>query len=307
VRIASLAQRSSVHGVWIGEDLGWSSDVFIKAGVIAMNAPSKNVGIGITSPLVRNLSAISGAAATLSELAPARFRLGLGVGGLQDLARLEIPVGNPVALLSDSVDVLRRIWAGETLTIKGENFDLWQFAARYRLGSRVPIYLGVRGPKLLRLAGRIGDGVILSGPLGYLEKAMKIVRAQTNPSRSRVTTVVWVPTMIVRTRADWKLARSVAATVIGDTPPEVLEMADISMDGVAQVQRKTKEGNYAAASKLVTRRIVNNFTISGDVRKVVQDFRLLEKLGADEIVFGPPYGSSEIRSIQEVVREWERV
>jgi 5,10-methylenetetrahydromethanopterin reductase len=309
LRIASIAERTGVHGIWMGEDMARGGDVFVQASVMMLNAPTKKIGIGVTSPMVRNISTIARAAAALSEIDPARFRLGLGVGGLQDLARLGLTVEKPVSMLNDAVEALRRIWARETLTLTGENFHLRQFLARYRPGLSIPIYLGVRGPRLLRLAARIADGVILSGPIAYLEKALEMVRAEAagRDSRCKFRTVIWLPTVVVRKRADKELAKVVAATVIADTPPNVLEMAEMSKDAVESVRRTARERSYAAASKHVTEELLDSFTISGDAKHVSLVFESLATLGAHEIVFGPPYGTPLVRSIREVVRAWERL
>jgi 5,10-methylenetetrahydromethanopterin reductase len=255
------------------------------------------------------VSTIARAAAALREIHPAKFRLGLGVGGLQDLARLGLGVEKPVPMLKDTIDALRRIWAGETLTIKGEDFDLRQFLARYRTGFSIPLYLGVRGPQLLRLAGRIADGVILSGPLTYLEKALEMVRneAISRQSRSRLRTVVWMPTLIVRKRADKDLARTTAAIVIADTPSSVLKIGEIPEDALEMVRRTARERSYLAASRHVTEEMLDSFTISGDAQRISQAFQSLVKLGADEVVFGPPYGTLVVRSIREVIKAWERL
>ncbi len=309
LRIAAVAERAGIHGIWIGEDIGRGYDVFTQASIMMLNAPTKNVGIGITSPIVRNISTIARAAAALREIDPARFRLGLGVGGLQDLARLGLAVDKPVAMLKEAVDALRRIWAGETVTLRGENFHLQQFLARYPVGFTIPVYLGVRGPSLLRLAGRIADGVILSGPLAYLKKALEMVRTSAigGGFRSRPRSVVWLPTVVVRKRADGELAKAVAATVIADTPLSVLKMAGISDSAVERVRRTARERSYTAASRHVTKELLDSFAISGDAVHLSQVFQSLAKLGADELVLGPPYGSSAARSIHEVVRAWERL
>lgn len=308
VKMARQAEHADVHGIWIGEDLRRGGDVFVQASVAMLNAPSKIVGIGVTSPLVRNISTIARAGAALGEIDPARFRLGLGVGGLQDLVRLGLPADRPIALLRNAVQTLRRMWSGETLTIQDEHLDIHQFKASYQAQAKIAIYLGVRGPKLLRLATGIADGVILSGPMTYLKKAIDIVRrvAAKRKSQDDLKTVVWLPTLVSRRQIDQELARVVAATVIADTPTQVLEMAEISYEAVEQVQKTAQKRGYWAASKHVTDRLLHDFTISGKPSRIVEVFDALAGLGVDELVFGPPYGSPPLRSVREVVEAWAR-
>lgn len=308
-KLARVAEDADVHGIWIGEDISRGSDVFVVASVTMRKAPSKNIGIGITSPLVHNISTIARAAGALSEIDPAKFRLGLGMGGLHDLARLGVRVERPVAVLRNAVKVLRCIWAGETLTLKGEFIDVHQFAARYKPEGTIPIYLGVRGPKLLQLASLVADGVILSGPISYIEKAIKTVRtaASSGNLRSSPRIVVWLPTLLIRKKSDRRMARAVAATVIADTPQGVMQMAAIPHEAVQHVQKVTKECGYVAASKWVTEELLDSFTISGDARHITYVFESLAEMGAEEVVFGPPYGSHPVRSLREVVKAWDHV
>lgn len=311
LRIATTADRSDIYGIWVGEEIGRGCDVFAQASITMLKAPSKNLGLVVASPIVRNITTIARAAASLREIDPARFRLGLGVGqfALQDLARLGLTVEKPVTMLRDAVSILRRIWAGETLTFKTGIFDLRQLLARYRPGFRIPLYLNVRAPKLLRLAARIADGVILSGPLAYLEKAIAIVRDETHrrSARSTLRIVVWVPALVVRTRTDRQLAKVAASTAIAGTPPNVTQMAEISEDAAERVRRTTRERGYRAASRYVTEELLQSFVVSADARHISQVFHSLVDLGAHEIVFAPLNGRRIIRSIREVIEAWERL
>jgi alkanesulfonate monooxygenase SsuD/methylene tetrahydromethanopterin reductase-like flavin-dependent oxidoreductase (luciferase family) len=306
LEIASALERRNVNGIWISEDIDQGSDIFVQASIMMLTARTKNVGICVTNLIARNISTIARAAAALREIDPARFRLSLGVGGLQNVPNPELTVEKPVAMLRDIVDALRRIWAGETLTIEGETIDLQQFLARYKTGFSIPLYLSMRDPSLLRPAARIADGVILSGPIPYLEKTVAILRTASQDRWSRPKLVFWLPTIVIQGRGDRRLAKTAAAAAIVGTPPSVLEMAEISEDNVMRVRMVAQARGYEAASGHVTDELLNSFTVSGDARYICQAFQSLAKLGADEIVFGPPYGNSLSRSIREIAKAWDR-
>jgi len=304
--IASCAEQNPVHGIWTGEDIGSNKDIFLQTYSVMKHAPSKYVGIGITSPLLRNITTIARVAETLSEANPTRFRLGLGVGGLRDLERLGIAFTRPVQRLESTVDALREIWAGEVLSRNSEGIELRQYQARYRPETVIPVYLGVRGPSLLKLAGKIADGVILSGPVSYIEKAVRIVQNQRTRRTSRPPRVVaWLPTILTGRKADIKFAKTVTATVVADTPRSVLEMSDVDDDAI-RVQDVARRRGYAAASSSVTDELLNHFTIAGGADHICSVFQSLGKLGVEEVVFGPPYGRRPLASIQEVAETWAR-
>lgn len=309
LKIASFVERSSAYGIWIGEYINRRYDIFSQASVVMLNAPSKTVGIGVTSPAIRNITTIARAAAALGQTAPGRFRLGIGVGGLQDLARIGTTVEKPVAMLRDASETLRNIWSGSTLNQKGKTFELRNYAGRYKLTEPIPLHFGVRGPKLLRLASRIADGVILSGPLPYIERAISIIKsaARDRSLTGEFRITVWLPTLIVGKRTKKQFAKVVAATVIADTTAEVFDLAGISEPAIEKIQRTARRRDYQAAARYVTEELLDSFTISGNPRQVCDVFHSTQKLGADEVVFGPPYGHPILEAIEEVVKTWARV
>jgi len=307
LKIASFTERSSAYGIWIGEDMNRRYDIFTLTSIVMLNAPSKMVGIGVTSPAIRNITTIARAAAALAQTAPGQFRLGIGVGGLQDLARIGTSVEKPVAMLRDASETLRHIWRGSTLN-QGETFELKNYAPKYNRTERIPLHFGVRGPKLLGLASRIADGVILSGPLPYIERVISIIKGAVRDRglvNFRIT--VWLPTLIAGKRTSKQFAKVVAATVIADTTAEVFNLAGISEHGIEKLQRTARKRGYQAAAKYVTENLLDSFTISGSARHVCDVFDSIRKLGADEVIFGPPYGHPILGAIDKVVKAWARV
>jgi 5,10-methylenetetrahydromethanopterin reductase len=294
-----------VYGIWLSED--GSCDVFVQAEVAMRSAGNRRIGIGV-SPWLHNISTIARAAATLREIDSERFRLSLRVGELPDLPSRGIEVRESYKIFAKTVDVLRKIWVGETLSLKTGNLELQQYLARVRTGFTIPLYLDVRGQKLLTLAGRVANGVILRGPVPYLKTAIEVVHGQAAHRKvgSRPRVVFWLPTLLVREKADRELARTVAATIIADTPISVLKIAGISDAAVATIQTVARERGYAELSSHVNDELLNNFTISGDSRQICDAFLSLAKLGADEIVLGPPYGHDIFDSISRIVKMWER-
>ncbi|MEM2942192.1 MAG: LLM class flavin-dependent oxidoreductase, partial [Candidatus Bathyarchaeia archaeon] len=111
----------------------------------------------------------------LGEISPGRFRLGLGVGGLQDLASMGVQVQKPVEAMRKTVQTLRSIWGGE-FSITDKELRLESYKPQYGHPVDTPVFMGVRGPKLLSLAAETADGVILSGPREYVRESIGLVR-----------------------------------------------------------------------------------------------------------------------------------
>lgn len=308
--LTKLAQKAGLSNVWIGDDIGLPHDVFTVASIVLLKYPQVNVGIGITSPLIRNISTIARATVSLTEVGgDMRFRLGLGIGGLQDLARLGITAKNHASVMRNAVTLLRRIWKGETLLFESESFVLKNYCTRHALDSRIPMFFGVRGPKLLKLAGEVADGVILSGPRTYLEKAMKLVKDSVEKSQEPTRSfqfVIWVPTILVEKQPDLKLVKHTVAFVLADTPKRVLEMAELNPDRIEKIKTVYQQHGIEKASLLVTKDLIEDVAIHGNAKQVCETFQSLERLGAQEVVFGPPYGVDPEKATTKLGEAWRR-
>jgi len=171
VDVAVEAERAGFDEVWFPDSQLLWRDVFCVLTVAAMRTERIAIGTGVTNVVTRHPTVIASATRTVAELAPGRMRLGLGVGN-SSLA----PIGlqpSTQRQMRDAVRVIRGLLAGEELAFG----DLTA-----RLRDPVPdvrLYMAATGPRNLRLAGQIADGVILlSGvaPAG-LERATGLVRA----------------------------------------------------------------------------------------------------------------------------------
>jgi alkanesulfonate monooxygenase SsuD/methylene tetrahydromethanopterin reductase-like flavin-dependent oxidoreductase (luciferase family) len=107
------------------------------------------------------------AAASLDVLSGGRFELGLGAGNFWDAIEA---YGGPrraprdsLAALEEAIKVIRLIWSGErNLRFSGEHYRLAGAHSGPLPVHPIGIWLGVYGPRALRLAGRLADGWVPS-------------------------------------------------------------------------------------------------------------------------------------------------
>jgi alkanesulfonate monooxygenase SsuD/methylene tetrahydromethanopterin reductase-like flavin-dependent oxidoreductase (luciferase family) len=107
------------------------------------------------------------AAASIDLLSGGRFELGLGAGGFWDaIAAYGGPRRSPgVALeaLAEAVEVIRKIWSGDrNLRFEGQHYQLRGAHSGPVPAHPIGIWLGVYGPRALKLAGKIADGWVPS-------------------------------------------------------------------------------------------------------------------------------------------------
>lgn len=115
-------------------------DVHIRTALLAGERGTCGIGPFVTNPLTRDPVVTAGEVAALAALAPGRVFLGIGRG---DSALATI--GSAPGTVADIERHVRRV---RTLL------------ADAGVGP-VPVYVAAVGPRALRLAGRIGDGVVI--------------------------------------------------------------------------------------------------------------------------------------------------
>lgn len=137
-------------------------------GGIAHASERLTVGTGVTCPTMRTHPAIiAHAAATVGAMMPGRFFLGLGTG--ENLNEHILGQAWPewdvrAEMLEEAVEVIRALWSGEITSHRGRHYTV-QNARIHTLPERLPpIHLAAGGPRMAALAGRIGDGLIATGP-----------------------------------------------------------------------------------------------------------------------------------------------
>ncbi|HEX5087586.1 MAG TPA: TIGR03557 family F420-dependent LLM class oxidoreductase [Nocardioides sp.] len=167
---AVAAEKAGFDGIWISDhfhpwndEQGESPFVWGMIGALSQ-ACSLPVTTAVTCPTTRVHPAIvAQAAATAAVQLQGKFVLGVGTGE----ALNEHVLGDAwpsedirLEMLEEAVELMRRLWSGEVVTVRGEHYDL-DTARIYTLPDEpVPVYVSAFGPKALEVAARIGDGFI---------------------------------------------------------------------------------------------------------------------------------------------------
>lgn len=196
--LARAFDAAGADSLWVAEDYG-KSDAFVMHGALAAVTRRAHLGIGVTHPYTRNPALLAMSCATVDRLSAGRFMLGLGRNSPAIIeGQLGIPYGKPLAIMEELAGILRRLWSGETVTSKGY-FYVNEVALEVPAPRpRIPIYLGVCGPKGLRQVGRMGDGVLLVGfqTPQYVRWAVEQIRrgasaAGRDPAAVDVAMILW--------------------------------------------------------------------------------------------------------------------
>jgi len=304
--IGTNAEHIGIEGLWVGEDIGVGQETSVLSANLLTKTSSVRVGTGIIPISVHNITTIARLALTLHEIGNGRFILGIGIGGMQDLIKYGIELNKPVTELERSTQILRQLFRAESVTTQTELSRLHEFSLRIPEPVDIPIFYGVRGPQMLKLAGRIADGVIISGPIDYIKYAIELVdnaAASAGRKAEDVEKIVWLPTIPTFKGGSDKLARSVVAIVVADTPEPVLDILDIDRELAARIQKAVAKSGPEEGAKFVNQQFIDTFAISGSCEHMVDRFDLIHSIGATELVLGPPFSGNWREAMTDIFQE----
>ncbi len=174
-----IAERAGLDSIWVTERY-FHEETFSMLGFLAAATQSIRLGVGVANPYTRNPALLAMACATLDRLSGGRFALGMGRSDRSVVeGRMGIPYGDGQATLKETAEIVRRLLSGQEVTSHTGRFRLSRARLAVRtVAERIPIYLGAIGPRALRLAGAVADGVLLNAytPTRYITYAVNEVR-----------------------------------------------------------------------------------------------------------------------------------
>lgn len=156
----------ALHAEGLGYTDAWSyevagSDGFSPLAWLAARSRGLRLGISVIPAFTRPPALLAMSSAGLAELSHGRFVLGLGSSSPNVVERWMGGVHErPLTRLRETVEAVRLALTGDRVTYHGATLRVDDF--RLALApARVPIVLGALGPRMYRLAGAIGDGVVM--------------------------------------------------------------------------------------------------------------------------------------------------
>ena len=204
-RIVSLTQQAEASGFsygWIFDSHVIWKEPFPLLTLMAASTQTMRLGTCVTNPAVRDVTVSASLFATLNLASRGRMQLGIGRG---DSSR-RVLGKKPTTLenLESFVHVFRDLNAGKTVDLDGVPTSF-----PWASGEIPHVWVAGYGPKALRTAGRIGDGVILqfADPdlidwcLGFVREGAKEAGRDFSKFQVMAATPVW-PSADLKTARD---------------------------------------------------------------------------------------------------------
>lgn len=162
-----LAEALGYTHAWVDDSQMLFSDPYVSLTLLALQTERIALGVGVTNPSTRIAAVTANAMATINRLAPGRMLLGIGTGNTA--LRAMGKRAARIAELGDYIDALHSLLAGDAGAC--DDGQVTDPASRFvnpdggwiDISTPVPVYVAGSGPRVLELAGKLGDGIILFG------------------------------------------------------------------------------------------------------------------------------------------------
>ena len=309
VRQVILAESLGYDTAWITDTHLVCRELWVTLTACAQQTSRIRLGPGITVPHTRHISVTASAIATLHEVAEGRLVLGVGTGGsAAETMGLSVAKAARVATLEGMATSLRRLLAGDSIRLDNGTEARLAWLER---PAAIPLYLAGSGPRMLDVAGRLGDGAIMySGVAPWLlEAALGCVAAGARASGRApgdLDVAIWAPTSIAADRALARdHVRGRVASALRHAFPVTWSPDDQKV--IDQVRAAYDSYEHArAASKhrlLVTDRFVDLMALAGrpeDVRDQVR--AVMSVAGIGRIILLPQVPGQNFVDREQMLR-----
>jgi probable F420-dependent oxidoreductase len=290
-RIVSLTRQAEAAGFtsgWIFDSHILWQEPYPLLTLMAANTTRMRLGTCVTNPVVRDATVTASLLATLNRISNGRMDCGIGRG---DSSR-RVMGKKPTTLenLEETVRVIRDLNSGKQILYDGHPIQM-PWADK----GVPPVWIAGYGPKALRCAGRIGDGVILqfADPhlikwcLGFVREGAAEAGRDFSAIKVMSATAVWVSSdkNVARERVRWfpALVSNHVVDLVSRYKPQ-----DLPPELTAYV--KDRAGyNYlhhaevgSSNAEFVSDDVVDRFCIVGTAADHIQKLRELKAMGVHQ-------------------------
>ncbi|MEN6395986.1 MAG: 5,10-methylenetetrahydromethanopterin reductase [Methanoregula sp.] len=304
VNFCKLAESKDIDFAWITNHYN-NRHCYAVLAAVAQATNTIKMGPGIMNSFTDTPAAMASFFCTLNEISDGRATLGIGPGDLSTLPKIAIQGEKPVARLEEAVIQIRKLCAGEQVNksgLKYFDYDGAKLTGVTLPGKKgVPIYIGAQGPKVLELAGKIGDGALInaSNPKDFQVAIPIIKKASDAVGKKNFDIGAYTAMSIDKSEKKARnAAKIVAAFIAAGSPPALLERHGLDLNNVAKIKAALGKFDFKSVGELVGDKEIDAFTIAGTPEMVKAKCDELTKAGVTQIIFGSPLGPDMTTSIR---------
>jgi alkanesulfonate monooxygenase SsuD/methylene tetrahydromethanopterin reductase-like flavin-dependent oxidoreductase (luciferase family) len=154
-----LAEKYGFRAIW-AQNYARAPDAFMTAVPLALASKKINVGVAVVCPHEMHPAKIANAVLTLNEYAGGRASVVVTSGG--DWNGVLKQKGGEITRTREALEIIKASTGDEVVNYAGEIYNTQAFTTQWTTQPPPAIYAGAHGPKMMRMAAGIVDGIMLS-------------------------------------------------------------------------------------------------------------------------------------------------
>lgn len=267
----ALAQRAEAAGyesVWIAETR-LAREAIVPAAAIAAVTQRIQIATGCINVFTRGAMLTAVTFATLDDLSGGRAILGIATGSPLVLQSQGYDFDQPLVRLREYVEAIRALLAEGRVSYAGRTLRIPEAVLNFERPRRtIPVYLGVTGPKALKLAGEIADGVLLNGFMSveYVGRARERIAAGEKRAGRPIGSVDVAMAIDTALDRDGEAARhrmrALLATYLTGFP-HIARESGLEAEYLERLGQAVREEGVESAARLVGDEILDSLVSAG--------------------------------------------
>ncbi|MGQ4833525.1 MAG: LLM class flavin-dependent oxidoreductase [Candidatus Asgardarchaeia archaeon] len=300
-RFSILAEKYNFDSIWVAEMIS-CYDLYQVLSVISSKTSRVHIGPGATNPHTRHPVITAKNIITLNDISDGRAHLALGAGDRLYLESLGLYPKSPLRAVEEAIIIIKTILTKGEIDFDGQYFKARNIKIGYISPHEVPIFIAGNGPKMLKLAGTYGDGVLFNAiPVVGVKKAKKFI--EDSLSETRITSrPFYMANMIPLAIADskkqaLKQLKPFFSLFLRHLPSYLQDLFLDVFDSSLPIDRFVRDLNK------VPEKVLELFSIVGSVKECIDKIEQFFKEGIHQLVFILPRDVNRERLIRLIGTE----
>ena len=284
---ASTAESVGFEEIWLAEDYFFTGG--ISGATMVLDATNEiKVATGIVSAMVRHPAVLAMEISTLSRAHPGRFTAGIGLGVPAWLRQMGLHPPSSLAAMRECVESVKALLEGQELSFEGSIFSFDKVKLTYPEDVPTPLHMGVSGPRMLQLSGRIADGTVLSVAASHdyvrwAKEQIGIGSREAGRTENHHTTVF----ALYAGDEDPQVARDAVRGPLGFYKSHGTNALTDVYGNSAQIKELLTEYGTESFAEHMPSQWIEDLTIAGTPEECAEKIRAFGEAGADTVALFP--------------------
>ncbi len=306
--VVKNAEALGFDSAWIADVQLSMKDCYTALPLCALSTSRIMLGTGVTNPITRHPTTIACSFTALQEVSEGRALIGLGTGWTAVYSVGLKPA--TIKFLEQSINDINTLCdGGEVTGADGKPYRL------VTATGRIPIYVAANQPRILRMCGRVADGVIMMGGANeeFTQWQIDHVRRgaeEVGRDFGEIRLHLWANIAISEDRAQarddvshWVASQAETFSKWKELPEFLHPFKEDFTTASEAYDRHEHMSSHAAHKGAVSDAFTDFVAIVGPRDECLERIRKLEKLGLDGVTLAFRAGAGGRQARMEEISE----